>query len=393
MSRRLGRGVVLVAAAGLLAAVVLYSWQAMRSRDDDPPAGRQTSQAQAPRPDVSVVTVTPGAYRAWAHGYGQAAARFELTLTAQVQGQVEELAGDFDTGQRVARDTVLARLDDTDYRAAVASAEDALAAARLALLEEERRGVQARAEWRASGLKGEPDSELVLRAPQLAAARAALASAEAALAGARKDLAYTRIRAPFDALVVARAVAPGSFVQTGTEIATLYGTERVEVEVFLSARDWTNLPDPATLASGEWPVELTGVEDGRRWRGEVLRVAQHLDQTTRQRALIAAVETPLDRDPPLLPGTFLELEVAGRLVEGLWRLPSAALSQRGEIWYVHDDDRLASFAAEPLFSADGAIYVRPPQALGEAPQQVLVHPLDGYLQGMAVRPVEVKSDD
>ena len=392
MSRRLGRGAILLAAIGLLAAVVLYNWLAMRSGGETP-LGRQAPAAQAQRPDVSVVTVTPDRYQARARGYGQAAARFELTLTAQVQGRVEDLASDFDKGRRVAEDTVLVRLDDTDYRAAVASAEDDLAAARLTLLEEERQGVQARAEWRASGLGGEPDSELVLRGPQLAATQAAVANAEAALASASEDLAKTRIRAPFDALVIARAVAPGSFVQSGTEVATLYSTDRIEVEVFLSAREWANLPDQATLADGQWPVTLTSVEDGRRWTGHVLRVAQHLDEETRQRALIAAVDAPLDRDPPLFPGTFLELEIAGRLVDGLWRLPSTALSQRGEVWYLRDDDTLASFAAEPLFSAAGAIYVRPPEALAEVPQRVLVHPLNGYLQGMAVRPVEVTGDE
>ncbi|MFD2113408.1 efflux RND transporter periplasmic adaptor subunit [Thiorhodococcus fuscus] len=360
-----------------------------------PPGGAAPKGAGTPtqRPDVRVVRVTPARYQAQVSGYGEARAHYALTLTAQVSGRVDALSEHLESGQRVAKGDVLVQLEDSDYRAAVASAQNDLASAQLALLEEQRQGVQAAAEWKASGLRGKPDSELVLRKPQLAAAKAAVAHAEATLVSAREDLAETRITAPFDALVVERTVAPGSYVQAGTQVASLYSLDRLEVSVALSARDWSTLPDTQTLTRGDWPARLTSVEDGQVWTGRVLRAERHLDETTRQRALVIAVDHPLDRSPPLLPGTFVEAEVAGRELDGLWRLPSAALSQRGEIWRVDPEGNLESFAAEPVFSDAQGIYIEVPETLRGTEQQVLVHPLNGYLPGMAVNPVEVSRDE
>ena len=82
----------------------------------------------------------------------------------------------------------------------------------------------------------------------------------------------------------------------------------------------------------------------------------------------------------------------GRQLGGLWRLPNAALSQRGEVWRVAAGGTLESFATEPVFSDRQVIYVRVPDSLRDTAQQVLVHPLNGYLKGMAVNPVEVSND-
>ena len=263
----------------------------------------------------------------------------------------------------------------------------------MTLLEEERQALQAEAEWRASGLEGEPDSPLALRQPQLAAARTALDNAQAAVDSARYDLAQTRITLPFDALVISRDIAPGSYLQAGTQVATVYSSDRVEITLSLPARDWQNLPDGDRLLSGAWPVTLTGVENGQQWQGRVLRTEQHLDSTTRQRSLVVAVDQPLALEKPLLPGTFLKARLVGDQVDGLWQLPSSALSQRGEIWFVDTDEQLDHFATDPLFNDGEHIYVRAPKTLAGTPIQVLSHPLNSYLKGMLVNPVEAAGND
>jgi RND family efflux transporter MFP subunit len=344
----------------------------------------QQDGSKSTRSTVSVISRSPASYRATISAYGQANPHYSLTLVAQVSGQVTHLAEKFESGQRLSRGDMLAQLDDSSYRAALSDAEYALASARLALLEAEREALQARAEWEAAGLEGEPDSPLVLHQPQVATARAAVANSETALANARNNLAHTRISVPFDALVVERLVAPGAYVQAGGEIATLYSTDRVEIEVALSARDWSSLPASGSVQGYSLPATLTRIEDGRQWNGRVTRVAQHLDDSDRQRALIVAVDQPFAQSPPLLPGSFVEVSLQGREVDGLWQLPSSALSQRNEIWYVSDDDTLDSFAANPVFSDANGIYVSAPAQLAGKAQRVLVQPLSSYVKGMPV---------
>jgi RND family efflux transporter MFP subunit len=339
-------------------------------------------------PAVSVVTVQSGGYNAQVTAYGAASPHFELTLTAQVAGQVDRLASNLEAGYKLKKADAIVFLEGSDYQAQVAAAKKSLSDARLVLLEEERQALQAKVEWEASGMKQEPASALVLRQPQLAAAKAAVAKAEADLVSARKNLTKTRIVAPFDALVVQRHISPGSYLQAGTAVATLYSTDRVEIAVSLSADEWAKLPEAAELNSGQWPVALSHVQNGRKWRGRILRAQHHLDTSTRQRGLVLALDQPLDADPPLLPGTFVKATIPGRRLENLWKLPGSALSQAGEIWYVQADNTLASFSAKPLFNDGDVIYVSVPDTLKGREQNVLIHPLNSYLVGMRVNPVQ-----
>jgi len=111
-------------------------------------ASKQVPMASEPavRPSVNVLRVEPGRYQAQMTGYGATKPRFELTLSTQVTGQVKQVAKDFEAGNRVKAGTVLLELENSEYRAALASAEESLAKAKLALLQEQREGVQAQAE-------------------------------------------------------------------------------------------------------------------------------------------------------------------------------------------------------------------------------------------------------
>lgn len=389
MKRRIINWSTLIVALIILAASIIYTRQLIAEQVDK---RRPPQMIQPQRPDVAVLTVTGGTYNARIRGYGETQTHYSLTLTAQTSGQVTGQSTQLEAGCKVKKGDVLIHLEDSDYQSAVADAKSDLASARLSLLEEQREASQAQAEWRASGLSGEPDSDLVLHEPQLEAAKAAVAKAEAALVSAKKNLSRTKIISPFDAIVVERLTAPGSYLQAGTAVATLYSTDMIEVAVPLSTRDWRNLPETTTLIGSSWPVELKGVEDGQIWPGRVLRAAGHVDSTSRQRTLLVAVDSPLDQVPPLLPGTFVEVGVSGSDIENVWKLPNSALSQRGEIWYVTENNILARFSTVPLFSNENSIYINVPEEFAQTSVQIVVHPLSSYLSGMKVQPVVENSN-
>ncbi|WP_221796888.1 efflux RND transporter periplasmic adaptor subunit [Oceanobacter mangrovi] len=357
------------------------------------PAGKPSGSKPATNTDaanIRVVEATAGQYQAQLSGYGAASARFELTLTAKVSGVVESLAADFESGTLVKRNQLLAQLEDSDYRSAVATARQNLADAKVTLLEEQREYQQAAADWQAAGLDGEPDSPLLLRKPQLEAAEAALATAQASLTAANKDLQSTRITAPFDALVVNRSLIPGGYVSTGGEVASLYSTDRIEIPVAFSEREWLMLPDGLTLQKQRWPVQIRAVESGYQWQGYVNRVEQHLDTDTRQRSLIVALDKPFEQQPILPPGTFVEISLQGKQVDQVWKLPASALSQRGDIWFVGDNKQLARRAASVLFSDASSIYVQVPAGL-TGKQLVVMQPLSSYAEGSLVEPKVVEA--
>jgi len=390
MSRKTIRRLVLFIALLFLVGVFVFNHFRMAANENAMKAPPPAAPPQASM--VAVVAATPGTHRALIRGVGSAEARFELALNARISGQVTNVSHLFDSGHRVAKGTVLATLEDSQWQQELAEALNTEAAARVSYLEEQQEYRQAKQEWESSGLEGAPLSPLVLREPQLESARTELDSALREVAAARKNLASTRIEAPFDAIVVSRSIAPGSYVSAGSEIGELMSADAVEISIPLSASDWSALPDPRELTSGNYQVSLLQVETGQQWTGVVSRSEQNLNSETRQRSLVVTVATPLDQEPPLYPGTFLQASIPGREVENIWQLPASALSQRGEIWTLNEDNRLVSHNAQVLFSDQQHIYVTPPvQSAGET--LVVIQPLSNYLEGMAMKPVQEQSHD
>ncbi len=359
--------------------------------------GSKTEQASEKEalsklPQVSIINVTSGEYQAEVVGHGEVKSRYELMFSAEVSGRVESVSTLFETGQVVNKGDVIARIDDTSYLQAVSLAKSNVAQAKLNLLEEQRQGEQAKSEWEHSGLSGEPDSPLVLRKPQLAQVTAALENAQLELKKARQDLEKTQVKAPFDALVVTRDIQPGSYVQPGTQVATLYSIDEVEVTVPLSESQWKNLPslDNQQLQSTSWPVTLESSDGAHQWQGNVERVEQHLSQDTRQRSLIVVVANPLEQVEDLYPGMFVKTVISGKALDQLWQLPASALSQQGDVWVVDSQGLLAKSSAQAQFEINGLIYIDPNSldfdlnTSTKAVVHVVKRPLSSFQVGMKV---------
>ncbi|WP_210442485.1 efflux RND transporter periplasmic adaptor subunit [Vibrio crassostreae] len=347
-----------------------------------------TSLPASQQQQVSVVLAILGDYQAEVVGYGEAKSRYELMFSTEVDGRVETISSQFETGQVIGQGEVIANIDSTSYQQAVTQAKANVAQAQLDLLEEQRQGEQAKSEWQRSGLSGEPDSPLVLREPQLAQVTAALENAKLELVKAEQDLEKTTLVAPFDSLIVSRDVQPGSYAQTGAQIATLYSVDEVEVSVPLSESQWLSLPnsDNTQLKEQPWPVTLSSSDGQFQWQGYVERVEQHLQQDTRQRSLIVKVDNPLDQEKDLYPGTFVQATISGKQLTQLWELPASALSQQGDLWFVDDSGQLSKSNANVEFEKGGLIYIDPAKLdleIGDS-MQVVKRPLSSFKAGMVV---------
>lgn len=336
---------------------------------------------------VSVQRVTPEAHAAVISALGEVVPLWQTTIRAQVGGRIAYVSERLQEGNIVRRGERLAGVEPSDFLMQVAEAESRLAAARVALLKEEREAWEAKKNWQQSGLEGEPDSELVLRQPQLAAARAELAAARAALARAETLLGYTDIRAPFDGVIMRRAINRGETLFAGGEVVTLYGMETVEVGVHLDAAQWALLPEPLAAAG----VRLRDPERPSGWPAEVARVSRHLSRDSRLRTVFLQVTQPLRQTPPLLPGAFVRADITGRSIPGLLCLPESALTRQGFVWFVDKDNRLRPWRLEPVFYGEGRVYVQAPDKL-PPPLRVAVAPNASFTSGLAVQPLAAEKE-
>jgi RND family efflux transporter MFP subunit len=334
---------------------------------------------------VSIRSVEPGSYRAVVTALGEVVPLFQTTIKSQVEGPVLFLSRRLQPGNRVERGEVLLRIAKSRFEMHAAEARSRLSAARVRLLREEREAREARKNWTRSGIRGEPKSPLVLREPQLTAAREEVKSARAALVHAETQLGYTEIAAPFDAVVLERSVNPGETLFAGDTVAVLYGMDTAECGVHLDAAQWALLP--ATLQDTK--VRLIDPRTEAVWEARVVRESLFLNRDSRLRTLFLRVKQPLGQAPPLLPGTFVRAEMKGRETAGLLRIPETALTKQGFVWFVDKENRLQSHRTEPVFYGEAVVYIPVPGAVNRT-VRVAVSPHSGFTRGLVVRPIQEK---
>jgi RND family efflux transporter MFP subunit len=252
---------------------------------------------------------TPGAAMLTASGY--VVARRKAVVSAKIQGRLAELR--VEEGSRVREGELIARLESSDYEAALLRSKAAIVRAEADLEESRRR----------SGLADRLASEKVLSTDERDAAASRVRVAEAVLEQARADLAFseaqlqnTRILAPFTGVVVKKMAEVGESVAPippGVNLSTSSGAvvaladlDTLEVEADVSESNVAKL-------GAEQPAEVTVEAFPDRTYRAVLR--QVIPTADRTKATVQVKVTILDKDADLKPEmsakvTFTEKEQA-----------------------------------------------------------------------------------
>ncbi len=293
--------------------------------------------------------------------------RTRTSLAAEVSGRIVEVSDNLVSGGFFRSGEVLAKIDPSDYQAALIQAEADLASARARLADEKARSEQAARDWqRMHGDAREP-GELVLRLPQVAGAEAAVQAAEAAVLRAERNLERTRIQLPYDGLVQSREVDLGQYVSPGTVVAVTFAVDRAEIRLPLSDQDlaFLDLPMTGQDEARTTPVQLTGTVAGQigSWEGQVVRTEGVVDESTRLTYAVVEVRDPyglLDERPRSLPlkiGTFVHARVQGRDAAGLLDLPRAALREGDTVYLADQSDQLEIRQVDVVRSTPQRVYV------------------------------------
>ena len=355
----------------LLGAVVI--WYLMANR---PEVKRHAKKRHMPV--VEVMALQPTDYPIRIDTQGAVIPHTQTTLVAEVRGKVTSIADGFRSGGFFKAGDVLVTIDDRDYRNAVTITEAELAKATVALNQELARAEQARIDWERLG-NGEPASDLVLRKPQLASARAAVAAAEASLRQARIDLDRTRLVAPYAARVLEKKADIGQFVTPGTPLGSIYAIDYVEVELPLARREMAELELPLQRPGDDPGVagpEVVLRNGDAEWHGRIVRVTGAVDTRTRQQYVVARVDAPYAiGHQPLQIGQFVTAEIAGRTLEKVYVIPRSAVRTGNRIIVVDAEDKLRRLDIEPVWESRNDVVV----ARGLAPGMRLVTTPVGYL--------------
>ncbi len=187
--------------------------------------------------------------------------------------------------------------------------------------------------------------------------RAVQARLEWRVRKAERDLANTRVTAPFDAYVLSAGVELGRTLGINDVAVTLLDRNWVEVRVTLSDRQYGRIMERDGTVSGRavtirWAVGVAPLE----YAGTVERVAAEIDSQSGGVEVYARVDfQPGDR--PLRAGAFVEVDVQDLNYDNVVRLPVTALYGQEDI-YVVVDDRLEKRVIEPIGFVGSDVLVR-----------------------------------
>ncbi len=300
-------------------------------------------------PLVEVRPLSPQNVQLRVRTQGTVMPRTESSLAPEISGRVVYVSPNFTTGGFFEEDEVLLRIDSRDFELAIAEAEARIAQARFLIEREQAEARAARREWEELG-EGRA-SDLLLRTPQIAEAEAAQEAARASRELAERNLARTEIRAPYRGRVRSRSVDVGQFVVQGNPVAQLYAVDYAEVRLPIPREELAYVDLPFHFRDGQSPAGpevILSAELGRRmyrWKGRIVRTEGEVDPESQMLFAVARVEDPYGGSggagrPPLAVGLFVEAEILGRWLSGVFVLPRTALWPDNRVLTVDSDHRL-----------------------------------------------------
>ncbi len=331
------------------------------------------------RPVISVETLVLVDHQVQITSFGEVVPLENTILAAQVSGEVLNWHPNFVAGGVVKRGDILFTIEPDTYEAAVLQAEAQISLAQAALIEEQAH--QKVAERESRNVPQNQISDLYLRKPQVLSAKAQLKSAEASLRIANRNLAKTKVTAPYDALIVSRDIGTGQFVSAGMSVARINNIETAEVIVPIAGFDSVFLPESLeqTVATVSTPGQNLTTRQGKINRNIGL-----VDQDTRMQHVVVRIEDPygIKSDVENIKfGAYVEVSFAGKTLQNVYKVPQSLVTNR-TVWVLNDDNQLQSRKVEVVREEGTYFYINN----GLERNQRLVKNLPEYPQnGMLVR--------
>ena len=291
-------------------------------------------------------TAGPGAGTPILTASGYLVARHQSVISSKIQGRLSELK--VEEGSYVKKDEVIARLEDTDYKAAVAKAKADIEYAQANLVEMER---QARLQQGLYKEKVVSQDALDTANSRVDLAKATIDQDKAALLMQQANLEFTEIRAPFDGIVVKKMAEVGESVAPippGVNISTSSGAIVAMADMnSLEAEVDVNEANVGQLGPN-YPADINvqAIPD-HTYKGALRIVIPTADRT---KATVTVKVSIVDKDRLIKPEmscnvTFLEPPKKGEQKEAapvrIVTVPKDAITTRNgkQVVYVIDNNK------------------------------------------------------
>ena len=369
---------IIFIAASIVAANYLYATRPVARR----------GRPQIPLPLVETMTVTAGTHFVNLSAMGTVIPSRSITLKSRVGGFVKEKSEKLIPGGLFKKGEIMLQLEEEDFLLNVARQRAAIERLRAGLRLEMGKQEVAREELKIlqnGSKKTISNADLALREPQLAQIKADIAGAETDLARVTLDLERTRIKAPFNCMVMAVNVEPGSQISSQDTLASLTGTDDYWVQATLPTDQlkWVDFP-LKTHGQGS-PAWITARNNPPR-PGHVIRLLGELTNETRLATLLITIEDPLglkiQGSPPLLLGSYVNIRIQGAQLSKVIALPRKLVRDGDQVWCVDDNQTLIIKPIDAVWRDEQHIFVSGGLAPGD---RIVVSDMSSPVAGMTLQ--------
>ncbi|MBM9520250.1 efflux RND transporter periplasmic adaptor subunit [Desulforhopalus vacuolatus] len=344
---------------------------------------------------VEYTSVNYGPRQTMITGMGTVAAARTVELKPQVTGSITELSAELIPGGHFQQGETLLKIDPADYRLTVKQLTTDVAKAESDLQLEQGNQLIAQKEYTLlNETVSDVEKALILRRPQRENLRATLESARIRLEQARVDLARTEIKAPFNAVVLSRAVDIGTRADESTVLATLVGTDAcwVTVSIPVDQLRWIKIPQKQADQGA-----LVRVYDSAAWgdgvfrEGRVIRLEAGLEEQGRMARLLVQVEDPLSlkpdsaEQPQMLIGEYVRVEIQGQGMTSAAAIDRAFIRNGNSVWIMDGDGNLVIRPVEIAFKGTDQLLITSGIAAGE---KLITTDIAAPVAGMSLKAVD-----
>ena len=261
----------------------------------DTKGGKDAKKDTGP-PIVDVLVARPSSVSDSVEANGAVVANDYVELHPEVSGRLTALT--VAEGQRVAKGTVIARINDADLQAQLTKTNALLQVSQLSVKRLQQ----------LLSIQGVNQADYDLAVSQVKSSQADAAYTKALLA-------KTVLRAPFAGVLGLRQVSPGAYVTPATVVATLQQDSKLKVD-FTLPENYNSLVRPGSVVR----VRLDG-NPPRRYAATVVAQESQVNQTTRNLTVRALLPVGAQASP----GSFARVSVSTGATRRSVLLPTNAI--------------------------------------------------------------------
>ena len=366
---------VIVIVVVIAAIAAFWFWQGRNdSRSAAPGATKQAQQSPAggrrgmragPLAPVQAATAVEQAVPRYLTGLGTITAANTVTVRSRVDGQL--MALHFQEGQQVKAGDLLAEIDPSQFKVALAQAQGQLAKTNLVS-------------------RQELDAQQAL----VSETEGTIKADEASVASAQLQLDWSRITAPVDGRVGLKQVDVGNQISSGdtTGIVVITQTHPIDLLFTLPESDITTVVQ-AQKAGKPLVVEAWDRTNSKKLsEGTLLSLDNQIDATTGTIKVKARFN---NQDDALFPNQFVNARMLVDTEQNAVVIPTAALQMGNEghfVWVLNSENKVSKHLVTPGIQDSQKVVIRAGISAGD---RVVTDGIDRLTEGAKVEVVEAQS--